>query len=313
MENSLSFLLEDLCCPSEGMEDPSLLDQLAEGKLSWENFLQKHGKSLQRFSHVATTKHGHSLMHLAVLAHRSDCMQMLLEQKPHLKYRKNGQGFTPIDLAKMLSRETMLRQLGITSKKTLSSDPFLSIEEPDHAALGEILYLEHPVFASAYVLAQVIDWASKAKHEDLIPTERIWMGVYLDHELFHGLHPKVTLRWIDKKMGFGIFANQKIPPCSLVGEYTGYLGEMSKEEVSDKRYCAKYAIWGVGKSRLFIDAEKMGNFTRFINHSAKPNLAMQSVYWRGIPRMACIALDTIHEGTELTLDYGNTFWKHHPA
>jgi len=51
------------------------------------------------------------------------------------------------------------------------------------------------------------------------------------------------------------------------------------------------------------------NFTRFINHNAKPNLSLQSVYWRGVPRMIFLALKEISPGTQLTFDYGHLFWK----
>jgi len=85
--------------------------------------------------------------------------------------------------------------------------------------------------------------------------------------------------------------------------------ERTPKQLRDKQYVLRYTIWE-GKTNFAINAEYCGNFTRFINHSNKPNLVLQSVYWRGIPRMIFVALREIKEGEQLTFDYGPYFWKY---
>ena len=98
-------------------------------------------------------------------------------------------------------------------------------------------------------------------------------------------------------------------PNSYVGEYSGIIQQRSPKELKEKNYCIRYTVWGANKN-FTIDAEQKGNFTRFINHSATPNLGLQSIYWRGIPRMIFVTLKEIPAGAQLTFDYGPLFWKH---
>ena len=135
------------------------------------------------------------------------------------------------------------------------------------------------------------------------------MGIYFDKEIQGGVHPAVSIRYVNPEVGLGVFAEQKIPPCSYVGEYTGYVQEKKPELLRDKTYCVCYTVWEMGRRNFTIDAEKGGNFTRFLNHSSDPNLSLQSVYWRGLPRMIFVAVKEIPEGGQLTFDYGPIFWK----
>ncbi|KAF8826427.1 hypothetical protein HHX47_DHR5000111 [Lentinula edodes] len=57
-----------------------------------------------------------------------------------------------------------------------------------------------------------------------------------------------------------------------------------------------------------IDARKCGNWTRFLNHSCLPNLAvytavLDTIPEQNIPRLVFFALEDILKGTEMTVDY----------
>ncbi|KAJ4472112.1 hypothetical protein J3R30DRAFT_3523249 [Lentinula aciculospora] len=57
-----------------------------------------------------------------------------------------------------------------------------------------------------------------------------------------------------------------------------------------------------------IDARRCGNWTRFLNHSCLPNLAVYTAVWdtipeQNIPHLVFFALDNIPKGTEMTVDY----------
>ena len=52
----------------------------------------------------------------------------------------------------------------------------------------------------------------------------------------------------------------------------------------------------------------MGNFTRFINHSCRPNSQFQKFYWRGTERILVVSRGIV-AGSEITVDYSDNYWK----
>ncbi|KAJ6134484.1 SET domain-containing protein [Penicillium sp. IBT 18751x] len=52
----------------------------------------------------------------------------------------------------------------------------------------------------------------------------------------------------------------------------------------------------------------MGNFTRFINHSCRPNSQFQRFYWRGIERVLVVSRG-VSAGSEITVDYSDFYWR----
>ncbi len=272
-----------------------LLDRLSQKKISWDDL-----EDPLALSRLAASRDLRTLLHLAVIGNRLDIVD-LLKDDPLLKSRRDHVGLSPIDVAKLLGRKEALFLL------EPSADHLLI---PEYPLLDSFEYLSHPIFETEDSLDEVIATIAKAKEEDKIPSEKIWMGIYFDKEIRKGIHPSVQIRYIDNEVGFGVFAMKKIPPCTFVGEYSGVILQRSPRQLKEKNHCLRYTIWE-GKKNYCIDAEEKGNFTRFINHSATPNLGLQSVYWRGIPRMIFISLKEIGEGSQLTFDYGPIFWKYH--
>ncbi len=277
-----------------------LLDQVAQKKIGWDKF-KKRVENPLNLSRLASKKELKTLLHLAVLEEQFDLIEQLKDE-PFLKSRRDQFGLSPMDFAKLMNNKRAIAQLSPVQE----GEPF-----SDFPPLPGFEYLNSPVFETKEQMQEVIGIVAKAKNHDLIPSEKIWMGIYFDKEVRKGVHPPISVRWIDSDVGYGVFANQKITPCTFVGEYTGEVFQKSAKELLEKRYCVRYTVWG-GKKNFCIDAEKKGNFSRWINHSASPNLGLQSIYWRGIPRMVLISLKEIPEGSQLTFDYGTYFWKHHP-
>jgi hypothetical protein len=50
-----------------------------------------------------------------------------------------------------------------------------------------------------------------------------------------------------------------------------------------------------------------GNFTRFINHSCRPNSQFQKFYWCGIERILVVSRG-VPAGSEITVDYSDSYW-----
>ena len=286
--------------PTDESDEAALLhwlDRLEGKKVTWEEYLQKGG-DLSIASRLVSNGNGRSLLHLAVLDNRLDVVEGF-KKESSLKFRTDAFGLTPIDLAQFLDRKELLTLLQPTSEPPLLS------KLPQ---LGPFEYLTHPVFELPEGFEQVLHYVLKAKREDKIPPEKIWMGIYFDKEIRNGVHAPVSIRLIDSQVGYGVFAEKKIAPCSFIGEYTGVIRQRKPKQVREKRYSLRYGVWE-GKKNFVIDAEERGNFTRFLNHSPKGNLGLQAVYWRGIPRMIFVSLKEIGEGEQLTFDYGPLFWE----
>ncbi|KAL7063372.1 hypothetical protein AAHC03_0180 [Spirometra sp. Aus1] len=59
---------------------------------------------------------------------------------------------------------------------------------------------------------------------------------------------------------------------------------------------------------LVIDAQRVGNMARFVNHSCEPNLEAKCYNVNGRLRMGLFALSSLEEKEELTLDYRRSFF-----
>lgn len=308
--DSLSFG-EDFCDEEKNLPFwQEMIEKLARKKLSWEQLLKSVQGPLKIHSlcRVATEKERRTLLHLAVLDNQWNIVSEL-KSVFSLNLKRDAYGLNALELAQFLRREESIRILLPLPKKSYSKQPFVSFSNPIHPELELLEYLPNPVFETQKGFEDILARTKKAKAEDQIPPEKIWMGIYFEQEIEKGIHPHVSIRYIDAELGNGVFAEQKISPCSYVGEYTGIVQERKTKDLKEKFYCLRYSVWEMGHRNFVIDAEKMGNFTRFINHSSQPNLGMQSVYWRGLPRMIFVALKEISAGEQLTFDYGNSFWK----
>lgn len=105
---------------------------------------------------------------------------------------------------------------------------------------------------------------------------------------------------------WGLFALEPIEKNDLVIEY---VGEVVRQRVADLRE-QRYTMEGIGSSYLFridehniIDATKIGNIARFINHCCDPNCGAKIINVEGTKRIVIYALRDIKEGEEVTYDY----------
>lgn len=284
------------------------LDRLRLKKISWDSFFRIVHPS-DPVLRSMTAKEGDNILHLAVI-HDLDALPKELAEDKSLLWKRNDYGLNPIEISQFLNRGKFSKYLGLTRPISFQKHPGTHFDTlKNFESLNSLCFISHPVFENEAILYDILNACQKAKAKDKIPPEKTWMGIYFDKEIQYGLIPPVSIRFIDNEVGFGVFAEQKISPCSFVGEYTGIIQERKRKLVKDKMYCVRYTAWDMGRRNFIIDAESVGNFSRFINHSDKLNLSLQSVYWRGFPRMIFIALKEIAEGTQLTFDYGTFFWK----
>ena len=93
--------------------------------------------------------------------------------------------------------------------------------------------------------------------------------------------PHVSIRWINERIGYGLFAEEEMSEGSYVGEYTGIVRRNDRRYFEPlNNYYYEYPVDDeIGRS-FVIDATQ-GNLTRFINHSSKPNLQPTYAFYDG--------------------------------
>jgi hypothetical protein len=105
---------------------------------------------------------------------------------------------------------------------------------------------------------------------------------------------------------WGLFAAERIEPTEMIIEY---VGEVIRQKIADVRE-ERYERVGIGSSYLFrldddtiIDATKIGNMARFINHSCEPNSTAKVIDVGDSKRIAIYAIRTLLPGDEVTYNY----------
>lgn len=103
------------------------------------------------------------------------------------------------------------------------------------------------------------------------------------------------------KIGFGVITDTPLKKGMCVGQYVGEIITLEKYSyrVKNDEHMYGYAL----KDSFVIDACNKGNFTRFINHSCKPNCFGQEWVVDGLPVVGIFAMEDIEAGAELTISY----------
>jgi hypothetical protein len=119
----------------------------------------------------------------------------------------------------------------------------------------------------------------------------------------------MSVRHINDKIGYGVFAEADIALGDMVGEYTGLV--LDTKDVKDTKYTWDYltAYDKYGKEfRASLDAGPAGNEMRFVNHDYQPNAKMQFVPQGGYWHAVYIANRPIKKGDQILTDYGKKYW-----
>ncbi len=115
---------------------------------------------------------------------------------------------------------------------------------------------------------------------------------------------KVDIRFIDKKMGYGVFAKEDISKYTILNHYAGIL--RPDRDVSDDN---DSAFTFPDFEKYSIDAQKQGNWTRFMNHSENTNVKVWEYYLPEGPRIIFTAGPKgIKKSAQLTYSYGDIYW-----
>jgi hypothetical protein len=148
---------------------------------------------------------------------------------------------------------------------------------------------------------------AKFHKEGVLSPEQLWLGVYFQNEILSGGLPPVRLRWIDDKVGWGVFAERDLKPLDYIGEYSGLLRKRKRADRTNA-YCFEYVMIKGEGTRYTIDALDQGGIVRFINHSFKPNLMCGIATVHYLSHVILYAVKPILKGEQLLYDYGPDYW-----
>jgi hypothetical protein len=134
----------------------------------------------------------------------------------------------------------------------------------------------------------------------------------------------VELRMTDCR-GIGVFAKSAFREGDVLGWYTGELKTL--DNCGDGDYLMEMEIgafsphWDTNQDSefdsdheeahgvtVYIDGEKKGNWTRFINHSCKPHALFRIRRVGRVKIMTVEAIRDVSAGEELTVSYGNAYY-----
>ena len=115
----------------------------------------------------------------------------------------------------------------------------------------------------------------------------------------------VELRHISPVVGLSTYALRRLRAASVLGEYVGEL--VSGREV-DMLYLLSIPH-DAGTETVFIDALRVGAWTRFINHSCRANTFFESCRVGEELRVVVVTNREVRKGEEVTVDYGEQYWE----
>ncbi|EJU04919.1 hypothetical protein DACRYDRAFT_104813 [Dacryopinax primogenitus] len=126
--------------------------------------------------------------------------------------------------------------------------------------------------------------------------------------LQEGFRPSVTVK--PGKFGWGLFTDEPIKAHQHVGEYFGELMTVEREEREAGIGMFLGREYGYAANMEWsINSGNVGNESRFMNHSNKPNVWAKPINVNGDIRMGFIAASHIAKGAELFIDYGPLFFR----
>ncbi len=129
----------------------------------------------------------------------------------------------------------------------------------------------------------------------------------------------VSIRLVSSDVGYGLFAEEDLRPGALIAEYAGIIqpGEdlevdpdtaVRPEEGYETDYTWDYPDAWYEDELYEVNAGKMGNELRYVNHSFEANLAVEHTLVGNRWVIFFVTQSFIPAGTQLTVDYGEEYW-----
>ena len=157
------------------------------------------------------------------------------------------------------------------------------------------------------------------KSVDLVAEHRIHPHLEIQ-KITAAHHPLSQKHTLQGHPNLGLFANEKIPAGTVLGEYVGEMflyftnPETSIETVFRRLPFSEYR-WMIQAHDLFlaIDGQNIANELALVNDyrgiAPEPNVKMAPLIHHGKTHFGYAVIRDIEKGEELLADYGEMFWK----
>ena len=248
----------------------------------------------------------------AVISGNLAFVKRLAHSMPH-RSAKNYLGFDADNLALYLFQEEMMDLFGLRIKKEFKvvkkgSTQVKVINIPEYESFFQTRYVPSVVSSSYRELYKVIKKCPGPVKSGLIGEDMRALFDKNSEKIKRGYVSDVIIKWVDEKMGYGLFANEPIKKGEFIGEYAGLLIIRYLVNGGGGDYCMRYPNLSLGLMHYTLDAEKLGNEMRFANHNYTPNMQPTVALENGLSHSALVALRDIEPGEQLTYDYGEDYW-----
>jgi len=223
----------------------------------------------------------------------------------------NWIGFTPVEIALFLDKRAALDILlpGRWKRRIKVKDND-KMDMKEFEDFFDVHYLTHLKFPDYQTLIKAVQRCSWLYKYTILGKKMRWLSTVFGYEFLSGHIANVEIQWIDDVLGYGLFAAEDFEPNTFIAQYTGEITPLDDEHSLNNSYLMRYPKPLLSFNFLQVDANKMGNETRFINHSTTPNLKTGIALDRGIFYSFFVTNKHIPMGTQLTFNYGRKYWRH---
>jgi uncharacterized protein len=125
----------------------------------------------------------------------------------------------------------------------------------------------------------------------------------------------IYIKQVNRKLGLGVFAAEKIPKDAFIGEYTGVVQVPTSNagrEMGQGGYESDFSWYYLdqieGAPELEINGRLEGNEMRFVNHSENYNVDVEHMLFHGHWVIFFKAARTIQKDEQLLISYGEKYW-----
>jgi len=176
----------------------------------------------------------------------------------------------------------------------------------------EFEYLPHLAFRSKKERRLIMTYGQKHLANGNVPSEALKLGETYKKNIECDYCPNIFVRYVNDRVGHGVFAKATLKAGKYIGEYAGVVREKVRIYfIPPNPYCYDYPIPDAKGENHVIDGTQ-GNFTRFINHSKQPNLGTAYAFLDGFYHLIFFTLKDTQKGEQLCCDYGDQYWYFRP-
>jgi SET domain-containing protein len=139
--------------------------------------------------------------------------------------------------------------------------------------------------------------------------QQLWFGAFFKKEIESFFLPDIEIRFINKTLGFGVFAARDFKKMEFIAQYTGVVRKSRKSDRTNA-YCFEYTLANGVKTPYTVDAQDQGGIGRLINHSETPNLQSSLATIDFLNYIVLITSRPVRKGEQFCYDYGPDYWSH---